>query len=121
MIIGLVAANAALWLGRVSEKFVVRIPAALVMGLAVVALHYTGMAGVEVTVDPTAPRPGGMTVLSLLFPPAFILGILVLALSILVLGLTLSRADVELEESVARWSAGSENTTPAAPGNVPTV
>lgn len=120
VIIGLVAANAALWLGRVSEKFVVRIPAALVMGLAVVALHYTGMAGVEVTVDPTAPRPGGMTVLSLLFP-AFILGILVLALSILVLGLTLSRADVELEESVARWSAGSENTSPAAPGNVPTV
>ncbi|MFZ2527427.1 MAG: MHYT domain-containing protein [Rhodococcus sp. (in: high G+C Gram-positive bacteria)] len=120
VIIGLVAANVALWLGRVSEKTIVRVPAALVMGLAVVALHYTGMAGVDVTVDPSAPRPEGLTVLSLLFP-AFTIGILVLALAIVVLGTTLSRDDAKLEESLTRWSAEGESASPAAPDNAPTV
>ena len=120
VVVGLVAANAALWLGRISERIVVRIPAALVMGLAVVALHYTGMAGVRVAVDPSAPMPSGMTVLSLLFP-ALIIGIFVLAGAIVALGLSLSREEAELEASLAKWSAGMESGTPAVSGDGPTV
>lgn len=121
VVIGLVAANAALWLGRISERIVVRIPAALVMGLAVVALHYTGMAGVRVAVDPSAPMPSGMTVLSLLFP-ALIIGIFVLAGAIVALGLAPSREEAELEASLAKWSAGMESgTPPAVSGDGPTV
>jgi len=84
VVIGVVASTAALWLAGVTERIVVRVGAACVMGCAVVSLHYTGMAGVHVTVDSTAPIPVGPTVTSLLFP-AFVIGILVLILPIVAL------------------------------------
>lgn len=78
VVIGLVASTIALALARAAEQFVLRLVSAFVMASAVVALHYTGMAGVHVVIDPGAPEPSGIAVLSLLFP-AFILGIIVLA------------------------------------------
>lgn len=77
-VIGLVGSTVALALARAAERFVVRLLSAFVMAAAVVGLHYTGMAGVHVVIDPGAPAPSGIAVLSLLFP-AFILGIIVLA------------------------------------------
>ncbi len=79
--IGVVASTLALALARSAERVHIRLMAAFVMASAVVALHYTGMAGVHVVVDPEAPEPSGMSVLSFLFP-AFILGIIVLAVPI---------------------------------------
>ncbi len=79
IVIGVVASTAALWLAGVAERLPARAAAALIMGCAVVALHYTGMAGVKATIDPSAADPEGLTVLSVLFP-AFVLGILVIAL-----------------------------------------
>jgi NO-binding membrane sensor protein with MHYT domain len=107
VIIGIVASTAALWLAGVAERLVARAAAALIMGCAVVALHYTGMAGVNATVDASAPEPGGQTVLSLLFP-AFVIGIAVLALPIVALLLAPNREDRRREAAVAQWTGEDE-------------
>lgn len=122
VVIGVVAATAALWLAGVAERLVVRVGAALVMGCAVVSLHYTGMAGVRVTVDPTAPLPVGATVASLLFP-AFVLGILVLILPIVALLQEPAEDRVHPRETVAvgrtvgrrRGTSASDTVFPPAP------
>lgn len=57
VIIGVVASTAALALARRARRLEIRVVAAFVMGCAVVALHYTGMAGVRVTSIRACPRP----------------------------------------------------------------
>ncbi|SLH06470.1 MHYT domain (predicted integral membrane sensor domain) [Mycobacteroides abscessus subsp. abscessus] len=54
------------------------------MGVAVVGMHYTGMAAVSVTVDQSIPVPEGAEVFSFLFP-VFVMGLLGLAVPITVL------------------------------------
>ena len=100
VIIGIVASIAALWLSAHAERIVVRISAALIMACAVVALHYTGMAGVHATVDPAAAKPEGLSVLSLLFP-GFVLGMIALALPITLLLVTSSREERAREDAIA--------------------
>jgi NO-binding membrane sensor protein with MHYT domain len=68
ILIAVVAATAALWFTLVLESPVLRFVAGLVMGVAVVGMHYTGMAAVRVAVDRAAPVPGGLEVFSFLFP-----------------------------------------------------
>lgn len=51
------------------------------MGVAVTGMHYTGMAAVRVTVDHTAPLPGGPEVFSFLFP-VFVIALLALVIPI---------------------------------------
>lgn len=53
----------------------------LVFGLAVVGLHYAGMAGLSVQIDPAAPPPNGHDLFSV-FVPIFVLAILSLAVPI---------------------------------------
>jgi NO-binding membrane sensor protein with MHYT domain len=81
ILIAVVAATAALWFTLVLESPVLRFVAGLVMGVAVVGMHYTGMAAVRVTVDHGAPVPGGLEVFSFLFP-VFVIGLLALAVPI---------------------------------------
>ncbi|MCG5432358.1 signal protein [Mycobacterium sp. MYCO198283] len=81
VVVAVVAATAALWFTLVLESPVMRFVAGLVMGVAVVGMHYTGMAAVRVTVDPSAPIPGGPEVFSFLFP-VFVIGLLALAIPI---------------------------------------
>ncbi|MDX5452954.1 MAG: signal protein [Rhodococcus sp. (in: high G+C Gram-positive bacteria)] len=109
--IGVVAATVALWLAQTADRWVLRVPAALLMGCAVVALHYTGIAGVRVEVDPTVPLPSGRTVTALLFP-SFVLGIAVLAVPIAALLLAPSRGDMALEEEFARWATDDDASVP---------
>ncbi|MGX7730335.1 MHYT domain-containing protein [Rhodococcus sp. 2H158] len=107
--IGVVAATVALWLAQAADRWTLRVPAALLMGCAVVALHYTGMAGVRVQVDPTVPLPAGQTVTALLFP-SFVLGIVVLTVPIAALLLAPSRRDLALEQEFARWTTDDDGT-----------
>ncbi|MBW8710043.1 MAG: signal protein, partial [Mycobacterium sp.] len=81
IVIAVVAATAALWFTLVLESPALRFVAGLVMGVAVVGMHFTGMAAVRVTVDPAAPVPGGLEVFSFLFP-VFVIGLLALAVPI---------------------------------------
>ncbi|MBF4480531.1 MHYT domain-containing protein, NO-binding membrane sensor [Rhodococcus rhodochrous J3] len=112
--IGVVASIVALWLSRVAERPAVRIPAAAVMGCAVVALHYTGMAGIAVTVDPSAPHPEGMTIMTLLFP-GFIIGVTLLAVPVVALMASASTQDLEQEREVATWFGGGGAETASRP------
>lgn len=81
ILIAVVAATAALWFTLVLESPVLRFVAGLVMGVAVVGMHYTGMAAVRVTVDHSVPVPDGPEVFSFLFP-VFVIGLLALAVPI---------------------------------------
>ena len=81
ILIAVVAATAALWFTLVLESPALRFVAGLVMGAAVVGMHYTGMAAVRVTVDHTSPVPGGPEAFSFLFP-VFVIGLLALAVPI---------------------------------------
>jgi NO-binding membrane sensor protein with MHYT domain len=81
IVIAVVAATAALWFTLVLKSPLLRFVAGLVMGVAVVGMHYTGMAAVRVSVDHGAPVPGGPEVFSFLFP-VFVIGLLALAIPI---------------------------------------
>jgi NO-binding membrane sensor protein with MHYT domain len=94
ILIAVVAATAALWFTLVLESPMLRFVAGLVMGVAVVGMHYTGMAAVGVTVDHTAPVPGGPEVFSFLFP-VFVIGLLALAVPITAVMLASDRSAAE--------------------------
>ena len=81
IVIAVVAATAAVWFSLVLESPMSRFAAGLVMGVAVVGMHYTGMAAVRVTVDHGAPLPGGPEVFSFLFP-VFVIALLALVIPI---------------------------------------
>jgi NO-binding membrane sensor protein with MHYT domain len=81
ILVAVVAATATLWFTLVLESPVLRFVAGLVMGVAVVGMHYTGMAAVRVTVERSAPVPVGPEVFSFLFP-VFVIGLLALAVPI---------------------------------------
>jgi NO-binding membrane sensor protein with MHYT domain len=66
IIIAVVAATAALWFTVLFDSVALRVVAGLIMGIAVTGMHYTGMAAVEVNVDPSAPAPGGVEVFTFL-------------------------------------------------------
>ena len=98
ILIAVVAATAALWFTLVLESPMLRFVAGLVMGVAVVGMHYTGMAAVRVTVDPAAPVPGGPEVFSFLFP-VFVIGLLALAVPITAVMLASDRVAAESQSA----------------------
>jgi NO-binding membrane sensor protein with MHYT domain len=68
VVIAAVAATAALWASLTIRNPLATLGASLVMGIAVSAMHYTGMAAVRVLVDPGAPPPSGATAMDFIFP-----------------------------------------------------
>ena len=68
VVIATVAATAALWASLTIRNPLATLGASLVMGIAVSAMHYTGMAAVRVLVDPGAPPPSGATAMDFIFP-----------------------------------------------------
>lgn len=118
IVIGVVASTAALWFSQSATRWILQVPAALVMGLAVVSLHYTGMAGVQVHLDPGAAAPAGLSVVQLMVP-AFVAGMAVLSVAVIALAATPWRADRALDEQIARWVADEPATDPqVSPGAV---
>jgi hypothetical protein len=109
ILIAVVAATAALWFTLVLESPVLRFVAGLVMGVAVVGMHYTGMAAVRVTVDRAAPVPGGPEVFSFLFP-VFVIGLLALAVPITAVMLASDR--------VATGSRSASRPVASRPGDI---
>ncbi|MEV6206414.1 MHYT domain-containing protein [Kitasatospora sp. NPDC051914] len=68
------AATAALWAAVTIRNAVAAGGAALVMGVAVSCMHYTGMAAVHVHMDPSRTELGGATPMQFVFPLAVGLG-----------------------------------------------
>lgn len=104
VLIGIVASGAALWVARVAAGRATRLWGAVVMGIAVAALHYTGMAGVHVTIDPGAPAPEGVTIMALMLP-SYVLGTIVLAVPLIALLLDPRASEAGLDDAIARWTA----------------
>jgi NO-binding membrane sensor protein with MHYT domain len=97
--IAIVAGTAALWFTLVLESIWMRLVGGLVMGVAVVGMHFTGMAAVQVTLNAAMPIPEGLDVFSFLFP-VFVIGLLALAIPITAVMMTQPDADAEPEEAV---------------------
>lgn len=95
-LIAVVAATAALWFTLALKSPVLRFGAGLVMGVAVVGMHYTGMAAIRVTVDRTVPVPSGPEAFSFLFP-VFVIGLLALVVPITAVMLASDRGTKEDE------------------------
>jgi NO-binding membrane sensor protein with MHYT domain len=122
IIIAIVAATAALWAALRLKGTAATLGAALIMGVAVSGMHYTGMAAMRVfpasSGDGMLMTGGGATAENFLLP--LVIGISVLAF-ILTATLALSptdqemRAEAELLQRIEQASAGQ----PAGPGPVP--
>ena len=74
VLIAVAAATAALWAGLNISGPVAAAGAALVMGLAVSSMHYTGMYAVRITLHPGETPLTGATVMQFIFPLAVGLG-----------------------------------------------
>jgi NO-binding membrane sensor protein with MHYT domain len=68
VVIATIAATAALWASLTIHNPLATLGASLVMGVAVSAMHYTGMAAVRVHVNPGGPPPAGATAMDFIFP-----------------------------------------------------
>jgi NO-binding membrane sensor protein with MHYT domain len=96
LLIAIVAATAALWFPLRVRGLPAMVGAALVMGVAVTGMHYTGMAALRVGTAMT-PRPGGVAAEYLIVP--LIIGVsLVTALLLVLVGGSASEAE-RLEEA----------------------
>jgi NO-binding membrane sensor protein with MHYT domain len=73
--IAVVAGTVALWFAMVLRSGILRVLAGFVMGVAVVGMHYTGMAAMSVKLDPAMGQPNGLTVFSFLFPMFVVAGL----------------------------------------------
>ncbi len=94
--IAVVAATVALWFTTRVRGHLVTTGAALIMGVAISGMHYTGMTAMRVTVDPSMPTPAGASAFDLLLP--LIMGVSGLAVILLVtIGLSLTDEERELE------------------------
>jgi NO-binding membrane sensor protein with MHYT domain len=90
VLIAVVAATAALWFTLRVQNLAATIGAALIMGIAVCGMHYTGMAALSATPSADPTPPNGADALALLFP-------LILIVSLVTTVLLLAVATTENE------------------------
>ncbi|MFC4532200.1 MHYT domain-containing protein [Sphaerisporangium dianthi] len=101
VLIAVVASTVALWFSLRVEGWAATTGAALIMGLAVVGMHYTGMFSLSVTVDrsKSGEALAGATALSFLLPLLIGISLITLAL-LLVVALSPSKEERESEEKL---------------------
>ena len=115
VVIATVAATAALWASLSIRNPLATLGASLVMGIAVSAMHYTGMAAVRVNVSPGAPAPSGATAMDFIFPLTVGLGSY-LFLSAAYVGLSdTGRGHAAVPGAGATPHAGRGSAPPAPP------
>jgi NO-binding membrane sensor protein with MHYT domain len=111
VLIGIVAATAALWFTLTARRALARLGAALIMGIAVCGMHYTGMASVSVSMDGQGST-GGVAVSTFVVP--LIAGAAAVTLALLIVVLV-SASPEELAEEAAfqRVMATDDGPLPA--------
>ncbi|MEV8409658.1 MHYT domain-containing protein [Streptomyces niveus] len=127
VVIAVVAATAALWAAVSVRGFFPSLLASLIMGVAVTAMHYTGMAAISVHLAGGAPRTGasGDALPSIMFP--MLLGpvvFLVLAGVVVMFDPLLILGDGEWNENPARKRETNRpelTDAPGAPGTARTM
>ncbi|MFZ2176965.1 MAG: MHYT domain-containing protein [Rhodococcus sp. (in: high G+C Gram-positive bacteria)] len=96
VVIGFVVAAGIMWSISALRSRAPRMAAAVATAVALVAMHYVGVFGLTVTVDPEAARSDGLEVFSILFP-VFVLGMFVVTVPITALLMAPDRIAAELE------------------------
>jgi NO-binding membrane sensor protein with MHYT domain len=112
--IAVVAATAALWLTATVQKPAAILGAALIMGVAVNGMHFTGMSAVSVHQHATAGTPSGATGTSLLVP----IGVTVV-FGVLGLLYALMATPTEEDRAAAEFLASRRQATAAVPAPAP--
>lgn len=113
--IAIIAATTTLLSSALFDNTLLRMAAALVVGVAVTGMCQAGMAAVQVRLDPTAPAPAGVKAFALLLP---VLGLAVLALAVpihaVVMPSTWSESDGPNPEDLPKPPApGRQEASPA--------
>jgi hypothetical protein len=121
--IAVVAATVALWLAVTVRKTVAILASALIMGVAVNGMHFTGMSAMSVQAQPPTGRLSGATAATLLIPigVAVLFGILGLAYALMAAPTDEDRA--ALAYLAARRGEGEATVaamTPTAPASTTT-
>lgn len=111
IVIATAAATAALWASLTIRNPLATLGASLVMGIAVSAMHYTGMAAVRVDVAPGAPPPAGASAMDFIFPLTVGLGSY----------LFLTAAYVGLSDSGRGQAPAASPASPAPATSAPTT
>ncbi|BFP55962.1 MHYT domain-containing protein [Streptomyces sp. CMC78] len=110
VLIAVAAATAALWAAVSVKGFLPSLGAALVMGVAVTGMHYTGMSGLAVRLhEAHGSRPlGGDTAVSIMLP------MMVGPLTFLLLAAVVVMFDPVLVLGEGEWTASPSASSPAA-------
>ncbi|GAA2280077.1 hypothetical protein GCM10010149_25100 [Nonomuraea roseoviolacea subsp. roseoviolacea] len=95
VVIAVVAATAALWFTVRVTRPIWILGAALIMGVAVSGMHYTGMYALRVTVDPEAAVVPGADALDFLVPLMTVISLITLTMLLMVI---LSPSEQEMSE-----------------------
>ncbi|MGC9667724.1 MHYT domain-containing protein [Planosporangium sp. 12N6] len=132
VVIAIVAATAALWFALyIRRGGAATVTAALLMGLAVSSMHYTGMSAIRVTLTSQPTAITGVSALALLLPISILACVVVTALAYVTVGLSMRKdgqradrvADRERADRVAdRGRAGraaAGDVTDRAPVRIP--
>jgi NO-binding membrane sensor protein with MHYT domain len=113
IVIAVVAATVALWFAMVIRGASATVSAALLMGVAVCSMHYTGMSAIRVRLAPEADSIEGVSPLVLLMPISILACVVITALAYATVGLSVQREnqrDEQLAEEVADRLAGRTQT-----------
>ena len=118
VLIAVVAAVVALWLGVTVRRPATLILSALVMGVAISGMHYTGMAGMSVTPSRSPGALAGATVSSLLVPIllAVIFVVIGLVYALLVAPTEQDRRAAEYFDSLTEVPAAAASEAVSRPG-----
>jgi NO-binding membrane sensor protein with MHYT domain len=113
VVIAVVAATVALWLALTVTRTLVIVLAALIMGVAVNGMHFTGMSAMSVHPDGATALPSGATASTLLVPIglAVVFGVLGLAYALMAAPTDEDRAGAAYLE--ARLAAAANSPTGA--------
>ncbi len=95
VVIAVVAGTAALWAALRLDSLGSAFVACLIMGVAVSAMHYTGIAALKLSASPAVGMPGGASASSFLVPLIFGISILTMTLTA---AISLSPTEAELRK-----------------------
>jgi NO-binding membrane sensor protein with MHYT domain len=104
VVIGVVAATAALWATVTVRGTRAVVAAALVMGLAVTGMHYTGIAALSVTSDAAKAVPAGMSA-SVLIPLVIMAVAVISVCTVFILALSPGAREMQEDADLRDWAS----------------
>jgi NO-binding membrane sensor protein with MHYT domain len=106
VVVGVVAATAALWATTVVRGSRAIVAAALVMGLAVTGMHYTGMAALSVQLNPSKAIDTGISA-SVLIPLVIMAVAVVSVMTVFILALSPGARELREDADLRDWAANN--------------